>query len=214
VRRVSVLGPWLLSAALCAVVVLLSMAWVDRPVADWVQAHLGGTAPFRLTSRALDLLPLALLPLLAGQLTMGAWALAGRDLPAWTRVPALCSWSAVLGLSAVVILKHLIGRSWAVLYVTERTYGFHPFHGVGAYEAFPSGTTTVAGAVLGVLSIRAPRLRAACGAAVAVVAAGLVLTNSHWVADVLAGAFLGAIIAAMTVRLLDRDAPAGETGHG
>ena len=49
----------------CTAAVLACMAWVDRPVADYVQAHFGGTLLLEWTTRALSVLPPALFVLLA-----------------------------------------------------------------------------------------------------------------------------------------------------
>ncbi len=201
---------WLLAAAAGAAAVLVCMAWVDRPVADLVEAHLRGTASFDWTTRALGLLPALLLPVLLGHAAAGVLALRGRPMPAWTRLPMLCAWSVAWGLSAVVVLKRVFGRSQTDLYVPRGVYEFHPLHGGYGYEAFPSGTTTVACALLAVLWIRLPRYRDACGLVIGVVSAALVLTNSHWVSDVIAGCLLGAAIGAMTVRLLGRESRPGE----
>ena len=139
-------------------------------------------------------------PLRGWLLAAGILALFGRSPAAWTRIPVLAAWSVAWALPAAVALKHAIGRSWAELYAARGVYGFHPLHGGSGYEAFPSGTTTVAGAVLAVLWIRVPRLRAACVLLLAAISGALVATNSHWVSDVVAGSFLGAAIGTMTLR--------------
>jgi membrane-associated phospholipid phosphatase len=182
------------------------MACVDRPVADSVQAHLRQTALFAWTTRALGLLPLVLILVLVFLLGAGCRALDGRPLGAWTRTPLLCSWSVVWSLSATIVLKHIVGRSSAdPLYVVRRVYEFHWLHGSPGYDAFPSGATAIAAALLSVVWIRVPRLRAVCGLVLAVVSLALIITNGHWVSDVLGGGFLGASTGWMTV-LLSREA--------
>jgi membrane-associated phospholipid phosphatase len=181
------------------------MAYVDRPVADYVQTHLRQTALFDWTTRVLGPLPAVLILALVFLLGAGCWALAGRALGSWTQTPLLCSWSAVWSLSVTIVLKHLFGRSSPdPLYVVRRVYEFHWLHGSPGYEAFPSGTTALTAAILSVVWIRMPRLRTACGLLLAFVSTALVITNGHWVADVLGGGFLGASIGWMTVLLCDR----------
>ena len=196
-----------MAGAACAAAVLACMAWVDRPVAGYVEAHFRGTPLFEWTTRALSLLPPVLFVLLASLVTAGALALRGRQMPAWTGVPMLCGWSAALALSAAVALKRVFGRSWADLYTARGVYEFHPLHGGYGYEAFPSGTTTVACALLAVVWIRVPRFRTASALVLAAIAGALVSTNSHWVSDVIAGCYLGAAIGAMTVRMLGGERP-------
>ena len=69
------------------------------------------------------------------------------------------------------------------------------------FEAFPSGTTSITAAILSVLWIRAPRLRAVYAMLLAFVAFALIVTNGHFVADVIGGAFLGASTGWMTILL-------------
>jgi membrane-associated phospholipid phosphatase len=203
--RSSPLRSWIAAFALCVAAVLLCMAYVDRPVADYVQANIRGTALFGWTVRALTPLPAVLVLILALFLASGAWALGGRPLAPWTETPLLCAWALVWAFATTIVLKQLFGRSWPdPAWVMHRAYAFHPLRGGPGYEAFPSGTAAVAGAMLAVLWIRAPRLRAAYALLFALACAGVVVINGHWVADVIAGGFLGASIGWMTVRLLRR----------
>jgi membrane-associated phospholipid phosphatase len=116
--------------------------------------------------------------------------------------PLLCSWSAVWAIAATAAFKRLFGRS-AVdpLYIAQRVYELRLFRGIGEYESFPSGTTAIAAAILGVLWIRAPRWRAAYVSIVACIAVALIITHNHWVSDIVAGAFLGGSIGWMSVLL-------------
>ncbi len=179
------------------------MAYVDRPVADYVQTNLGQTALFGWTTGALEPLVWVLVVVLSLLFASGCWALSGRPLGDWTRTPLLCSWSVVWTLSATVVLKELFGRSSPdPAYVVRRVYQFHLLHGSPGYQAFPSGTTAVAAAIFSVVWIQVPRLRAACAILFTVLAIALVITNGHWVADLVAGGFLGASLGWMTVLLL------------
>jgi membrane-associated phospholipid phosphatase len=184
------------------------MAYVDRPVADYVQTHLRQTALFAGAARALGPLPLMVVLALVFLLGAGCWALDGRALASWTQTPLLCSWSAVWSLSVTIVLKHIFGRSSPdPLYVVHRAYEFHWLQGGPGYEAFPSGTTAITAAILSVVWIRVPRLRTVCVLLFAFVSIALILTNGHWVADVLGGGFLGASIGWMTVLLLRLERP-------
>jgi membrane-associated phospholipid phosphatase len=179
------------------------MTFVDRPVADYVQTHLRQTALFDWMTRALGPLPVVLILALVFLLGAGCCALDGRALSSWTQAPLLCSWSVVWSLSATTVLKHIFGRSSPdPLYVVRRIDEFHWLHGGPGYEAFPSGTTAITAAILSVVWIRVPRLRTLCGLLFAFVSSALVITNGHWVADVLGGGFLGASVGWMTVLLL------------
>jgi membrane-associated phospholipid phosphatase len=61
----------------------------------------------------------------------------------------------------------------------------------------------ISGAILSVLSLRRPRLRSAAILILVVLAIALVITNSHWLADLIARLFVGASIGRMTMLLLE-----------
>jgi hypothetical protein len=66
----------------------MCIAYVDRPVALFFDAHLRHTAAWVWLSRALALLELVVLTALAFLLSCGAWVLSGRQLGLWTRTPS------------------------------------------------------------------------------------------------------------------------------
>jgi membrane-associated phospholipid phosphatase len=183
------------------------MAYVDRPTADYVHAHVARTHLIMWLEHQLGRLVifvgLGFLVLVA----CGLWELTGRELPSWTEIPVLCSWSLMWATAATVTLKRLFGRSEVELWIGHDANHpginrFHFLHGEGDYQAFPSGTTTVASAIIIVVWILAPRLRPLCLLALVLISIGLIVTNSHFVADVIGGIFAGSSIAWMTVRLL------------
>lgn len=88
-------------------------------------------------------------------------------------------------------------------------FGFFPFHGGAGYASFPSGHTARALAALAVLWIAYPRLRWISVTLAAIFGGSLIGMNYHFVSDVIAGGFLGAIVGAWTARLCSlRAAPA------
>ena len=100
------------------------------------------------------------------------------------------------------IFKRIFGRASAdPAYVQNHFHGFHFLHGGFPWDAFPSGTATVSAAIASVLWIVAPRWRAIGVLLVLLLCIAVVVTNYHWVGDVIAGVFLGTSIGWMTVRL-------------
>ena len=193
----------LVSLAACILAVILCVAYIDRPIADFVQQHLHQRTLQTCMDGFLHLAPIALLLALLLLFAAGCAVLHGRALGAWARTPLLCSWSAAWALSAAVVLKRVFGRSCVYPnYIVGHSYGFQPFHGVGSYESFPSGTTAVATAILSVVWVRLPRLRGVCALLLALVASALVVTHSHWVSDIIGGGLLGVLVGSMTTRLL------------
>lgn len=186
---------WLLAFLLCITAILLSMAYVDRPVAEYVHAHLRHTALSHWTMRTLSSLLLVPVLALLFLLASGCWLFAGRSLASWTRTPLLCSWSVAWSVSAAIVLKHVFGRSSPYPdYVVHRIYELRPFHADSAHLAFPSGTMAVSGAILSVVWLRYPGRRVAIMLILLLLALALVITNSHWLADVIGGLFLGASV--------------------
>ncbi len=92
-------------------------------------------------------------------------------------------------------LKAVFGR------INTRYWLYHPnlnhlhwLHGRGNYTGFPSGHMAVFTA-LAVATMRFyPGSRAVCWVTLALLAAALILTDYHFVADVIAGAYLGFIV--------------------
>lgn len=202
---------WLTALILCAVAIALSMAYLDRPVADYVRLHLLPSKTIQGLASGIG--PLVIVVGLAfGVLfAAGCWVLAGRKLSARIQTPLFCSWSLAWAMAASEALKLAIGRSEPVLWtgsvagsIEPGTYRFAFLHGAPMYESFPSGTTAIAAAVLTVLWIRLPGLRALWALSLVFVGLALVVTNGHFVSDVIAGGFLGLSTGWMTLRMWQR----------
>src|SRR4030095_7473599 len=84
-------------------------------------------------------------------------------------------------------------------FVGNGTYGFHPFQRDDDLGSFPSGHAARILSFVFVWFMVMPRTRV-IGATISVaMLVSLVLMNYHFVSDVIAGGFLGAIIAAYAV---------------
>jgi membrane-associated phospholipid phosphatase len=193
---------WLFAFAATTVAVVMCIAYVDRPVALFFDAHLRHTAARVWLSRALAPLELVVLTALLFLLSCGAWVLSGRELGLWTRTPLLCSWAGMWATAADIIFKHIFGRAWPdPAYIQNRVYEFRLLHGSPHWDSFPSGTAAISAAIASVLWIEMPRWRAISSVIVVLLCVAVVITNYHWVGDVIAGAFLGTSIGWMTVQL-------------
>lgn len=193
---------WLFSFAATTIAVVLCIAYVDRPVAIFFGAHITHTAAWIWFSRALAPLDLVVVMALMFLLGCGTWVISGRSLPSWTQTPVLCSWAGMWATAADIILKHIFGRAWPdPEYIQNHVYGFHLLHGSEHWQSFPSGTAAISSAIASVLWIMTPRWRATAAVIVILLCVAVVVTNYHWVGDVIAGVFLGTSIGWMTVRL-------------
>jgi membrane-associated phospholipid phosphatase len=102
-------------------------------------------------------------------------------------------------------LAYAFGRYWPDTWIDHNpsligddAYGFHPFHSGSAFDSFPSGHATRTLALATPFWIAYPRWRWACVLVSVSEAVALVGMNYHFVSDVIAGSFVGAIVAAYT----------------
>jgi membrane-associated phospholipid phosphatase len=178
------------------------IAYVDRPAAEFFETHLRHTAAWVWMARALA--PLDLTVAIALLFVLGCVIRAGSGclLPLWTRTPLLCCWAAMGATVASFVFKRIFGRGGPdPEFVQYHLYGFRLLHGAPHWHSFPSGTAMISVAIVSVLWILQPRWRAPGILIAALLCVAVVLTNYHWVGDVIAGTFLGAFIGWMTVRV-------------
>jgi membrane-associated phospholipid phosphatase len=193
---------WLLTFAATAIAVVVCIAYIDRPVAEFLDRHFRHTTTWAWLDRALAPLDLVVVAAMLFLFLSGAFAVSGRRFGSWARTPLLCSWAAMWATAADIILKHIFGRAGPdPTYIQNHLYGFRLLHGGPHWESFPSGTAAISAAIVSVLWIVMPRWRVIGALIVALLCAAVVITNYHWVADVIAGAFLGMSIGWMTVQL-------------
>jgi len=199
------LQKWLASFVLTAVLVVVCYLWIDRPVAQLAHETrrlvLLDPLPRRLPVVAAPLAAIVLLAL-AGR------ALRRRPLTRPYLVLLLCTLSFFVTEGLKTYLKNAFGRTWPeswmgphISLIRDGAYGFNPFHGGPAYTAFPSGHTAAVGAVVSVLWFFYPKFRPLYALCVLLTAVVLVVTNFHFVSDVIAGAFLGASVGCITVAI-------------
>jgi membrane-associated phospholipid phosphatase len=102
-------------------------------------------------------------------------------------------------------LKYVFGR------VNTRAWLEHPavhaflwFRGGEGHTGFPSGHMTVFAVLAFASGIFFPRTRIYCAGLLLVLGSALILTDYHFLADVIAGAYLGWAVVAVTCRALER----------
>ena len=94
------------------------------------------------------------------------------------------------------LLKALIGRARPVQLQDFGIYGFHPWSWFAPrWQSFPSGEATTVFAVAVALVLLRPRWRYALGVFAVVMAISRVMVNAHYLSDIVAGAFVGSLIA-------------------
>ncbi len=92
-------------------------------------------------------------------------------------------------------LKHVVGRINTRFWLHHPTFKeFRWFHGGGNYSSFPSGHMAVFAALLYALWKFYPRQRAAYVVFIAGLAMALIVTNYHFLSDIIAGFYVGCLI--------------------
>ena len=120
----------------------------------------------------------------------------------------LCTVSFFVAEGLKTYLKNAFGRTWPeswmgphISFIRDGAYGFNPFHGGPAYTDFPSGHMTVVCAVVSVLWFCYPKFRPLYILCALVTATLLVVTNFHFVSDLIAGTFLGISVGWITMAM-------------
>jgi membrane-associated phospholipid phosphatase len=186
---------WLLSLATTSLASAISYLWLDQPIALLVHIQLPHVDAFaRLTHIPDPLIPLAVVAFIV----LGFWRLSGRPLAKIHTAALICSISLIMAEATKDQLKYIFGRTWPETWVQNNSsfirdgaYGFNLFHGGAGYASFPSGHSAVICAVISVLWMFYPKLRAVYLLVFLAVAIGLIGANYHFLSDIIAGAFVG-----------------------
>ncbi len=103
------------------------------------------------------------------------------------------------------VLKFIFGRPTTREWLhNPGLYGFHWFKGVGVFEGFPSGHMMVFTALAMSLRRFYPGYKLFYTIFLLVLAASLIVTDYHFLSDVVAGAYLGVVLEIFMNRILNR----------
>lgn len=194
----------------CLVLTVLSIAAIDRPIADYSHAHWRVNQTFfSAMTKIVDPVPVY-----AGLVTGGyvIAALFGIRPGPKGMIALRIALAILVAITLKEQIKFLAGRTWPETwtnnnpsYIKDGVYGFFPMKGWGSlgrgYHAFPSGHMTMIAVASVSVALNWPHLRWLMTIPVAIVAIGMVGANYHWVSDLIAGAFLGAAVALAAHRL-------------
>jgi membrane-associated phospholipid phosphatase len=137
---------------------------------------------------------------------IGLWRIAGNA-PAWTRRVLTAGGAAALALLVALALKYAVGRSQAYpTFLRDGVYGFRPLSGSVDYAAFPSATMAGVSALLRGARTTTPQARLIAVALIALLAAALIVTNGHWLGDIVGGTYLGLLVGGIVQKRANRGA--------
>jgi membrane-associated phospholipid phosphatase len=200
-----------LAALSCVVLVIASIAFVDRPLATWVHDHFNGVGmlPYSLIYQGRDL-PVSVFTVMAapaevlakastgGLIIMGAAGVLGwRPRRRGHILLAICV-AVLITIAVKDDLKWIFGRTWPESWlqtnpswIRDHIDNFRFFHGWVGRASFPSGHMAVVAAAATVLWNTWPKTRPLALAVAIVAATGLIAGNYHFLSDVIAGCYLG-----------------------
>ncbi len=195
-RSISILS----AAALAATVA--SCFYLDHPLARFIRK-----LALRKTALAAELPDLLFLTVLAATLLLWGGYLyrhnRGID-DARTEFFRLAAWTVPLAFVLKSVLKQLFGRmntrAWLI---HQPDHDFRWFQGGEGFTGFPSGHMAVFTAFLASAWLCYPRLRPACIVLMVVLGVALIVTNYHFLGDVIAGAWLGVMVNICVARFVD-----------
>lgn len=184
------------SSALAALVlVVLSMRLLDLPLAAWFAGYLRSNALYARTSDIPDLLLITSL-ILTTLSWVGYFYLSGRNIH--DRRTLFCQVTGTvlpLSFGLKTFLKWLFGRTETRTWLWDpNSYGFHWFAGMEGFRGFPSGHMLVFTPLFLALWHFYPRYRLYYGVVWFCLSAALIATDYHFLSDVLAGAYIGALV--------------------
>jgi len=198
---------WLIVSVVMVAAVVVSYAWLDRPIALFAHTQTHDFALFEKLTRIPELIAPVVF---AAFVLLGLHAFTGRPMAKPLTAIVLATVSLAVATAIKDQLKFAFGRTWPETWVRDNpsfirdgVFGFNPFHGGPGFAAFPSGHTTAICAVMSVLWICYPRYRIAYALCIAAVAVGLIGADFHFLSDVIAGVYLGTLSGWLIVVLWD-----------
>lgn len=171
----------------------VSVAWVDLPLAKFILGKLGsGPTQFVVQAQYPDLLDV-----FVAVVTVCSWVAyvilrrhhTGTRFVCWLQVIGT---AVPLSYTAKDLLKAVFGR------VNTRYWINHPYHfefrwlqASDQFFGFPSGHLAVVGAILFAIMHYYPRAKSWCWAAMLLFGAALIVSEYHFLGDVIAGGYVG-----------------------
>jgi lipid A 4'-phosphatase len=181
---------WAAITATTGLGAIVSYLWLDQPIAIVLHHVEPAWHPVMAVVTAFGL---GGPYVIASALIAGVARLAGRIETAWRAAYVFLA-VAASGLFAD-ILKPLAGRARPKLLFADHLYGFTGIGAPADHWSFPSGHSVTASALAVALSVLYPRLAPAWVAAALLVGFSRLALDQHYLSDVVAGLYIGAVFA-------------------
>jgi membrane-associated phospholipid phosphatase len=187
------------------ILVVLTLLLLDIPLASWIAKYLMANAPYVRSSNLPDLLLITVVIL-----TSLSWIvyfyLVRRQIHNKHKLFCRVAGTVLpLSFGIKIVLKWLFGRTETRTWLSNPSlYGFHWFAGTEGFQGFPSGHMLVLTPLFLALWHYYPRFRLYYGVIWFILGAALIMTEYHFLSDVLAGAYIGASIYLIVSARLDK----------
>jgi membrane-associated phospholipid phosphatase len=194
---------WLPATIATALAMIISIAWIDRPLALYFKA--GDDDRLFLWFRWITQFGLGWGWLtISGLVALGLWAWSRRPeaaaakerFVAWGLVPGFIFLAVLTSGLAADIIKILLGRTRPKLFFADEAFGLTGLSFRADHWSFPSGhVANVAGLAMA-LSLLWPRHVVAYWLLVALIALSRIATTQHFLSDTIGAAYLAALVTA------------------
>ncbi len=177
------------------ILVLLSIRLLDQRLAGWIAEYLTVYAPFVKTSNIPDLLLMSCI-ILSSLSWIAYFYLVSQNIRDRNTLFCRVMGTALpLAFGMKIISKWLFGRTEARTWLLDpSSYGFHWLGGQDGFQGFPSGHMLVFTPLFLALWHFYPCYRLYYGLAWLTLGVALVITEYHFLSDVIAGAYIGFIV--------------------
>jgi membrane-associated phospholipid phosphatase len=205
--RLTHLGSWSTLTLLLTLLVALCVNYLDAPLAYFIRDHFYVNLHWsRLTSNLPDLLLQLVLLVTCASLALYRIRASRGLLDPVTRLAQMLAWAAPASYLVKSVLKFVFGRVNTRVWLQQPDlYGFHWLERREGCEGFPSGHMLVLAALLAALWRFFPRCRPWCLLLGVLLGVALVVTDYHFLSDVIAGAYLGILVEALAFWWLARE---------
>lgn len=188
---------WLIATVICAIAIVACIKFVDAPMARFVQT-LSWSGTLHVPALGIPILIVCsgiLLLLVAAERGLGI------SIGVWGETFLLTSLSLTWGVCVTELaLKPFFGRQIPSVFLSGGPFGFDWLQGTPT-SSFPSGHAVQIMSVAAALWLRHPQMRIYTAVPAGALLMMLVLGNWHFVSDVIAGGYVGALGAAAIVML-------------
>ena len=191
----------IVTSTLLVATVIICIAFVDRRIATWFDARFHGSSSYA----AAD----AMFSVLHGFLPFGGVFLVVTLV--WQRWKAHARWldrlvsagvAAAVTLGVTLVLKFTTGRSQVdPEFLRHHIYTFHILGASAGYGSFPSATMSGVSAFVTGLDLPRSTTTIVLAGVVVLITLALLVTNGHWLSDIVAGTYLGVLIGRTTARM-------------